>query len=128
MDKSRLFKRLIVVIIFLILILTVLEFPAPLGFETRPQDNVSILWLGFFLIILASELATIPLIFKSPKTGSIFGVVAGVLNILQVLADQFHLMQPEIAPLSYRLLEYSMALLSCLLIFFSLQIFKESVK
>lgn len=108
-----------------IIILTILEFPAPIGFETRPQDNVSMGWLFFFLTIVVTEIATIPLILKKPKLGSVFGIVAGVLNILQVIADQLHLMQPEIAPLGYTLLEYSVALVSILLIYLSLKIYRQ---
>lgn len=107
-----------------IIILTILEFPAPVGFETRPQDNVSIGWLLFFLTIVVTEIATIPLILKKPKLGSIFGIAAGSLNILQVIADQLHMMQPEVAPLGYTLLEYSVALFSIVLIYLSLQVRK----
>lgn len=107
----------IVVIIFL----TILEFPAPVGFEVRPQDNVSPYWLFLFLAIVVAEIAAIPLIIKRPKLGSIFGLAAGVLNILQVIADQLHLMQPKAAPLGYTLLEYSVAVVSAGLIFFSLK-------
>ena len=108
--------------IITILILTVLEFPAPIGFETRPQDNVSVGWLFFFLTIVVTEIATIPLILKKPNLGIKFGIVAGVLNILQVIADQLHLMQPEVAPLGYTLLEYSVALISVVLIYLSLRV------
>lgn len=104
-----------------IIILTILEFPAPIGFETRPQNNVSMGWLFFFLTIVITEIAAIPLIIKKPKLGSMFGIAAGVLNILQVIADQLHLMQPEVAPLGYTLLEYSVVLISIALIFFSLK-------
>jgi len=102
-----------------IIILTVLEFPAPIGFETRPQNNVSLGWLFFFLTIVITEIATIPLILKKPKLGSIFGIAVGVLNILQVIADQLHLMQPEVASPGYTLLEYFVASISLLLIYLS---------
>lgn len=102
-----------------ILILTVLEFPPPIGFETRPQDDVSMLWLALFLVILVMEIASIPLIFKRPKLGAIFAITAGGLNILQIFADQLHLMQPEVAPLAYSLLEYSVGILSIVLIYFA---------
>jgi len=105
--------------IIVILILTVLEFPAPVGLETRPQDNVSLFWLVFFLIILVTEISTMFLIFKNPKIGAIFGLVAGLLNILQVIADQMHLMQPEVASLGYSLLEGGVAIISLALIYFS---------
>ena len=105
-----------------IIVITILEFPAPLGFETRPQDNVSMGWLFFFLIIVVTEIATIPLILKKPKLGSIFGIVAGVLNIMQVIADQLHLMQPEVASLGYSLLEGSVVIVSFALIYFCLKI------
>jgi hypothetical protein len=102
-----------------ILILTVLEFPPPIGFETRPQNDVSMLWLMLFLAIVVAEIASIPLIFKRPKLGAKFAFAAGGLNILQILADQFHLMQPEVAPLAYSLLEYSVGILSIVLIYFA---------
>lgn len=108
-----------------IVILTILEFPAPVGFETRPQDNVSMVWLFLFLSIVVTEIATITFILKKPKLGSIFGVIAGSLNILQVIADQLHLMQPEVAPLGYTLLEYSVAILSLVLIYLSLKVNKQ---
>lgn len=108
-----------------ILILTLLEFPAPIGFETRPQDNVSMGWLVFFLIIVITEIATIPLILKKPSLGIKFGIVAGILNILQVVADQLHFMQPEIAPLGYTLLEYFVAIISLGLIYFSFKLKKS---
>lgn len=108
--------------VVVIIILTILEFPAPIGFETRPQNNVSMGWLFFFLTIVITEIATIPLILKKPKLGWKFGIMAGVLNILQVIADQLHLMQPEVAPLYYSMLEYMVAITSIFLIYFSLKI------
>lgn len=109
----------VVVSVIIILILTVLEFPAPIGFETRPQTGVSPLWLIFFLAILVSEIAAIPLTFKKPQLGAKFAICAGVLNILQIFADQLHLMQPEVAPLGYSLLEYSVGVVSLALIGFA---------
>ncbi|MFA6081199.1 MAG: hypothetical protein WC741_02215 [Patescibacteria group bacterium] len=111
-----------------IIVLTILEFPAPIGFETRPQNNVSMGWLFFFLTIVIVEIVTIPLIIKKPKLGGVFGIVAGMLNILQVIADQLHLMQPEVAPLGYTLLEYFVVLVSVLLICFSLKIHKRNIR
>ncbi len=119
-DKK--FKIGIIGCIVAIIILTILEFPAPVGFETRPQDNVSMGWLFFFLTIVVTEIATIPLILKRPNLGIKFGIVAGVLNILQVIADQFHLMQPEVAPLGYTLLEYTVTVISLILIYLSLKV------
>jgi hypothetical protein len=110
--------------IIAILIVTVLEFPPPIGFETRPQTGVSIFWLIFFLVIVITEIATIPLILKCPSLGRKFGIVAGILNILQVVADQAHLMQPEIAPLGYSTLEGIVVIASIALIYFSLKIQK----
>jgi hypothetical protein len=98
-------RKAVVAIIIAILILTVLEFPAPIGFETRPQTDVSPFWLAYFLIILIVEISTIPMIYKRKNIGVGLGVFAAILNILQVIADQSHLMQPEIAPLGYSTLE-----------------------
>lgn len=105
-----------------IIALTILEFPAPVGFETRPQDNVSMGWLFFFLTIVIAEIATIPLILKKPSLGFKFGITAGTLNIFQILADQLHLMQPEVASVGYTLLEYSVGIVSIGLIYFSLKV------
>ena len=116
-NKPRIAKWSIVAAVAAILVLTVLEFPPPIGFETRPQANVSIAWLILFLVILIAEVATIPLVFKRPQLGAKFAIVAGSLNLLQIVADQLHLMQPEIAPLAYSLLEYSVGVFSLALIF-----------
>jgi hypothetical protein len=107
--------------IIAILIITVLEFPAPIGFETRPQTNVSPLWGLFFLIILITEIVAIPLIFRRPNLGRKFAVIAGILNILQVIADQTHLLQPEVAPIGYSALEGLVVIASLVLIYFSLK-------
>ena len=114
----------VVVSIVVIVIITILEFPPPIGFETRPQNNVSMFWLFFFLTIVITETATIPLILKIPKLGWKFGITAGVLNILQVISDQLHLIQPEVAPLEYSLLELSVVIVSFMLIYFSLRVKK----
>jgi hypothetical protein len=108
-------RRGIVGAVIIILFLTVLEFPPPPGFETRPQDNVSRVWLMFFLLILITEIAVLPLIFKHPALGRKLAMVAAILNVLQVLADQTHLMQPEVAPLGYSLLEGAVASVSLVL-------------
>lgn len=120
-------KKGVIGAIIVILILTVLEFPAPIGFETRPQNNVSLFWLAFFLIIVITEIVTIPLILKKPKLGAKFAFVAATLNIIQIFADQLHLMQPEVAPIGYTLLEGSVGLVSLILIYYSRQVIKQSV-
>jgi hypothetical protein len=112
-------KRAVLGAVIVILALTVLEFPPPLGFETRPQSNVSIFWLAFFIVILIVEVATIPVIYTSPSVGGGLGILAAVLNILQVLADQAHLMQPEVAPLGYSILEGMVVIASVALAYFS---------
>jgi hypothetical protein len=112
-------KRAVLGAIVVILILTVLEFPPPLGFETRPQSNVSLFWLGYFLVILIVEVATIPVIYRRPSVGGALGILAAILNILQVLADQTHLMQPEVAPLGYSILEGMVVMASLALAYFS---------
>ena len=117
-------KRGVVGAVVAILILTVLEFPSPIGFETRPQDNVSMLWLVFFLVILITEIVAIPLIFKRPLLGAKFAISAAILNIVQIFADQLHLMQPEVASFGYTLLEYSVGIVALALIYFASKIYK----
>ncbi len=112
-------KRAVLGAVVAILILTVLEFPPPIGFETRPQSDVSAFWLAFFLLILIVEVATIPLIFKRPAAGGRIGILAATLNILQVIADQTHLMQAEVAPLGYSVLEGMVVVASISLAYFS---------
>lgn len=121
-------KRGVLGAVIVILILTVLEFPPPLGFETRPQGDVSIWWLAFFLVILMTELATLPLIFKRPRLGSQLALVAAILNIVQVIADQAHLLQPEVAPLSYSVLEGLVVVASLVLGYFAWQVRKSAVR
>ncbi|HEX5351750.1 MAG TPA: hypothetical protein VFW58_08990 [Trichococcus sp.] len=111
-------KNGIIISIVCILILTVLELPAPIGIETRPQNDVSLFWLLLFLVILISEFAAALLIFKKPKIGANLAIIAGVLNIFQIIADQLHLMQLEIAPFVYTLLEYSVCFFALVLIYF----------
>ncbi len=112
-------RRAVVATIIVILILTVLEVPSPIGFEPRPQTDVSSCWLVFFLIILIVEIATIPMIYKCKNIGGGLGVFAAILNILQVIADQTHLMQPEIAPLGYSILEGLVVIASIALAYFA---------
>jgi len=112
-------KRAVLGAIIVILVLTVLEFPPPIGFETRPQSSVSIIWLTFFIAILIVEIATVPMIYRRPGVGGGLGILAAVLNILQVLADQAHLMQPEVAPLGYSILEGTVVIASLALAYFS---------
>lgn len=104
-----------------ILIITVFELPPPIGIESRPQTEVSLLWLGLFLIILATEIATMIFIFRKPKLGKKLGITAGVLNMVQVAADQAHLMQPDAIPLEYSILEGLAVAASVALIYFSLK-------
>ena len=112
-------KRGIAISIVCILILTVLELPTPIGFETRPQSDVSMLWLLLFLVILASEIAAALLIIKRPKVGANLAMIAAVLNIIQIISDQLHLMQPEVASFAYTLLEYSVGIFALALIYFA---------
>jgi hypothetical protein len=112
-------KRGVVGSIIVTLIITALEFPPPIGFETRPQDNVSLLWLAYFFIILIAEISAIPLIYKRPKLGAYFAITAAVLNILFVIADQIHLLQPEVATPLYSAIEYAGAIVSVVLAYFA---------
>ena len=126
MLKYNFLKWAIFGVVLVILALTVLEFPAPIGFETRPQDNVSLVWLVFFLVILIVEITTLFLVFKKPYLGGIFGIATAIFNILQVIADQAHLMQPEVASFGYMLLEDVVVIFSVVLAYFSLRIIKLS--
>jgi len=112
-------KRAVLGAVIVILIVTVLEFPPPIGFETRPQSNVSVFWLAFFIVILIVEIATIPVIYRRPSVGGGLGILAAILNILQVFADQAHLMQPEVAPFGYSILEGMVVIASLALTYFS---------
>jgi len=112
-------KRAVLGAVVVILVLTALEFPPPIGFETRPQSDVSGFWLAFFFIILIVEIATIPMVYRTPSIGSRLGILAASLNILQVLADQSHLMQPEVAPFGYSVLEGLVVIASLVLAYSS---------
>ncbi len=113
-------KRGVVVSIVIILVLTVLEFPKPIGFETRSQSNVSRGWLILFFAIIACELIALLRIRRRSKMGARFAFIAGVLNLFQIFADQTHMMQPQVASRGYTLLEYAVGIASLGLIYFSL--------
>lgn len=119
-------KRAVSATIILILILTVLEFPAPIGFETRAQDGVSKLWLLLFFAIVVSESVAMIQVFKRPRTGALLAVFAAILNLLQIVADLTHMMQPETAPWNYVALELSVGLLALFLIYFSREVLRGS--
>jgi len=119
-------KRGVVGSIFVILVLTFLEFPAPMGFETRSQDNVSRGWLLLFLAIVISEITAMIAVFRRPGTGARLAIVAASLNIFQIVADQLHMMQPEVAPLGYSLLEYSVGIVSLGLIYFAWKVLRPN--
>ena len=118
-------KRGVVGSILLILIITFLEFPAPLGFETRSQGNVSRGWLLLFLAIVISEITAMIAVFRRPGTGARLAMVAASLNIFQIVADQTHMIQPEVASLGYSLLEYSVGLVSLGLIYFAWKVLRS---
>jgi hypothetical protein len=121
-------KSAAVACIVAILIITVLEFPPPIGFETRPQSDVSPFWLVFFFVILIVEIAAIPLIYKRSKIGGELAILAATFNILQVLADQNHLMQPEVVPFGYSILEGMVVMASLALGYFSWEILQSGRK
>lgn len=112
-------KRGVIGAVIVILILTVLEFPAPIGFETRPQSDVSPFWLAFFSLILIAEIAAILAVLRLTRLGASLGLLAAGLNILQIVADQVHLMQPEIATFGYSVLEGLVGIASLALAYFS---------
>jgi hypothetical protein len=124
--QIKIMKNIAVGAIAIILILTALEFPPPIGFETRPQTDVSLFWLAFFLLSLIVEIAAIPMIYKRPAIGGKLGILTATLNILQVIADQAHLMQPETATFGYLVLEDAVVFVSLILGFFSWKIIKAS--
>jgi hypothetical protein len=112
-------KKAVLGTVIAILILTVFEFPPPIGFETRPQSDVASYWLAFFLVLLCVEIATIPMVYRRLIIGGGLGILAAILNILQVIADQAHLLQPEVAPFGYSVLEGLVVLASLALAYFS---------
>ena len=112
-------KRAVIAAIIVILILTFLGFPPPIGIETRPQSNVSLIWLAYFVIVLTVEIVTIPIIYRRPSVGRGLGIIAAILNILFVMADQAYLLQPEVAPLNYSVLQSMTVITSLALAYFS---------
>lgn len=109
--------RRVKVLIWIMLLVTVLGFPKPIGFETRQQNNVSLWWLLLFLSITGLEIATLILISKNPALAARTAIAAGILNIFQALADQNHMMQPELASRGSVILEYTAQVTSLCLIY-----------
>jgi hypothetical protein len=52
-------------------------------------------------VIVISEIAATLLIIKKPKIGANLAIIAGVLNVFQIITDPLHLMHPEIAPFAH---------------------------
>lgn len=63
-------------------------------------------------------------VFRRPGTGARLAIVAASLNIFQIVADQTHMMQPEVASLGYSLLEYSVGVASLGLIYFAWKVLR----
>jgi len=112
-------KRAVLGVVIVIWIITALEFPAPIGFETRPQSDVSLFWLAYFLVILIVEVATILMIHRRPSVGGGLGILAAILNILFVIADEARLIQPEAPAFHYSVLEGTGVIASLALAYFS---------
>jgi len=102
--KGRDYISVIVIIVLTFLV----------GIETRPQSNVSLVWLAYFFVVLISEIATIPIIYKRSNLWGVIGILAAILNILFIVADQAHLLQ-LCAPLSYSILQSIIVIGSILL-------------
>lgn len=91
-----------------------------MGFETRSQSNVSRGWLVLFFAIVFCEIVALIRVHRHAKMAARLAIVAAVLNIFQIIADQTHMMQPQVASRGYSLLEYAVGLVSLGLIYFSL--------
>ena len=117
--------KVIFVTILLILLVQILEFPAPIGFETRPQDNVSVLWLVPFIVLWVLEIITLFVVKKYIRLAAKFGIAITLLNIWAVIADQLHLFQLEVPTLIYTALEGLGVLFSLALAYFSFLVLKN---
>lgn len=47
--------------------------------------------VGIFFIVLITEIAIIPIIYRRPHLGGITGILAAILNNVFVVADQAHM-------------------------------------
>lgn len=119
-------RKIIITSIVLILVITVLELPAPVGFETRPQDHVSLWWLALFGATVLAEILTLRLVRSRSALGAKLGILVGLLNIAMVVADQLHLMQPEVATTIYIMLEDGVVLISLVLLYASWRSLREA--
>lgn len=73
---------------------------------------------------MISEIAAMILVFGRPGTGARLAIVAASLNIFQIVADQTHMMQPEVAPFGYSVLEYAVGIVSLGLIYFAWKVLR----
>jgi hypothetical protein len=95
-------------------------FPPPVGIETRPQSNVSLVWLAYFFVVLIIEITTIPSHIQRSSLGGVIGILTAILYILFVVADQARLLQPEVVtPLSYSILQSVIVIGSITFAYFS---------
>lgn len=82
-------------------------FPPPVGIETRPQSNVSLVWLAYFFVVLIIEITTIPYHIQRSCLGGVIGILTAILYILFVVSDHGRLLQPEVvAPQIFNPTEY----------------------
>lgn len=104
-------KRAVITFVIVILVLSFLGFP--------PQSNVSLIWLAYFVVVVIIEIVTIPMIYRRPVVGGVLGIIAAILNILLIFADQTHLLQPEVASFSLSVLQSMIVIASLALAYFS---------
>jgi hypothetical protein len=73
-------------------------FPSPYGLETRPIDALSPIFGIPFAVGLVLNLILIPILWKSPRIGSILTILLGFLFIIGVVFDQAGLAVPGLLP------------------------------
>ncbi|MDA4129083.1 MAG: hypothetical protein OK422_06495 [Thaumarchaeota archaeon] len=73
-------------------------FPSPFGFETRPIASTSLIFGIPFFVALFLNILAIPVLWKRPRIGSVFGILTAALMVLGVALDQTGFVVPGQLP------------------------------
>lgn len=117
-----------VLLIALVLDVIIGTLLTPLGpFETRPISAVrSLAWPATFVVGLILNLASAVVVFSKPRVASTLAIVASVVFIVPILADQAGMFMSLPPPPAIPALEIIAVLISLFVIFVAWKVYRET--